>query len=163
VQQFGAPDEVSARPTSPFVYHFLGDVNLFHGRVRGARAWIGDLAVDVEHATASTMSRPSYACPHEIAVDRHPNGGGIKVVVRDVRPFGDVVRIELERRNGTGQALARALWRIAARQGRARLSQAAQSAGVSRSPRVDSAGPVTAGGWRGSERFVMCTPPGYPD
>ena len=76
MQQFGAPDEVYAGPTSPFVNHFLGNVNLFHGRV--------------------------YARPHEIDVDRHSNGGGIEAVVRDVRPLGDVVRIELERRDGTG-------------------------------------------------------------
>ena len=38
VQQFGTPDEVYAGPASPFVYHFLGDVNLFHGRVREGRA-----------------------------------------------------------------------------------------------------------------------------
>ena len=32
-----------------------------------------------------------------------PNGGGIEAVVRDVRPLSpDMVRIELERRGGTG-------------------------------------------------------------
>jgi hypothetical protein len=45
---------------------------------------------------------PVYARPHDIDVDRHPNGGGIEAVVRGVRPLGDVVRIELERRDGTG-------------------------------------------------------------
>ena len=54
-------------------------------------------------STASTMSLAQvYARPHEIDVDRHPNGRGIEAVVRDVRPPGDVVRIELERRDGTG-------------------------------------------------------------
>ena len=40
--------------------------------------------------------------PRRDDVDRHPNGGGSEAVVRDVRPLGDVVRIELERRDGTG-------------------------------------------------------------
>ena len=48
-------------------------------------------------------------------------------------------------RGRRGQALARALWGVAARQGRAGLSQAVPSTGVSRKPR-DSTGPVTAGG-----------------
>ncbi len=33
VEQVGTPAEVYARPASPFVYDFLGDVNLFHARV----------------------------------------------------------------------------------------------------------------------------------
>jgi sulfate transport system ATP-binding protein len=103
VQQYGAPDEVYAGPASPFVYHFLGDVNLFHGRVRDGRAWIGDVAVDLEHLDGvDDVPAQVYARPHEIDVERHPNGGGIEAVVRDVRPLGDVVRIELERRDGTG-------------------------------------------------------------
>ena len=42
VEQIGSPQEVWDHPASPFVYGFLGDVNLFHGRahegeVRSAR------------------------------------------------------------------------------------------------------------------------------
>lgn len=32
VEQIGSPQEVWDHPASPFVYGFLGDVNLFHGR-----------------------------------------------------------------------------------------------------------------------------------
>jgi len=32
VEQVGSPQEVWDHPASPFVYGFLGDVNLFHGR-----------------------------------------------------------------------------------------------------------------------------------
>jgi sulfate transport system ATP-binding protein len=32
IEQVGAPDEVYHHPTNPFVYNFLGNVNLFHGR-----------------------------------------------------------------------------------------------------------------------------------
>jgi hypothetical protein len=78
-------------------------VNLFHGRVREGRAWIGDIAVDLEHLEGvDDVPAPVCARPHEIDIDRHPNGGGIEVVVRDVRPLGDVVRIELKRPDGTG-------------------------------------------------------------
>ena len=44
IEQFGTPDEVYDHPATPFVYQFLGDVNLFHGRVHEGRAVIGQLA-----------------------------------------------------------------------------------------------------------------------
>ena len=37
IEQDGAPDEVYDHPATPFVLQFLGDVNLFHGRLRPAR------------------------------------------------------------------------------------------------------------------------------
>lgn len=33
IEQMGTPEEVYENPASPFVYDFLGNVNLFHGRV----------------------------------------------------------------------------------------------------------------------------------
>ena len=33
IEQVGSPDEVYHRPITPFVYNFLGNVNLFHGRI----------------------------------------------------------------------------------------------------------------------------------
>src|SRR6185437_8756472 len=33
VEQVGTPEEVYENPANPFVYHFLGDVNVFHGRI----------------------------------------------------------------------------------------------------------------------------------
>jgi sulfate transport system ATP-binding protein len=40
VEQIGSPDEVYSSPASPFVYQFLGNVNVFHSR-HGAWAEIG--------------------------------------------------------------------------------------------------------------------------
>ena len=40
IEQIGTPDEVYEQPASPFVYEFLGKVNLFHGRLHHGRAWI---------------------------------------------------------------------------------------------------------------------------
>ena len=41
VEQSGTPEEVYERPATPFVYGFLGDVNLFHGRIHRGRVNIG--------------------------------------------------------------------------------------------------------------------------
>jgi sulfate transport system ATP-binding protein len=41
IEQIGSPDEVYSSPASPFVYQFLGNVNVFHSRVHGAWAEVG--------------------------------------------------------------------------------------------------------------------------
>lgn len=41
VEQIGSPDEVYDHPATPFVYGFLGNVNLFHGRVEGESIQVG--------------------------------------------------------------------------------------------------------------------------
>ncbi|MGQ0658232.1 MAG: sulfate/molybdate ABC transporter ATP-binding protein [Chromatiales bacterium] len=104
LEQVGTPDDVYDHPASPFVYHFLGDVNLFHGRVHAGRAHIDDLEVelDTQHQADDTPAL-LYVRPHEIEVVRETNGrGGIEAVVRDVRRFGSSVRLELERADGNG-------------------------------------------------------------
>src|SRR5437773_195284 len=35
IEQIGSPEEVYNQPATPFVYNFLGNVNLFHGRIDG--------------------------------------------------------------------------------------------------------------------------------
>ena len=95
MQQFGTPDEVYAEPASPFVYHFPGDVNLFHGRVREGRAWIGTSRSIWSTSMALTMSPPrsmrvparpmSIAIPKAVASKRW----SVTVVVT-LRPFDGV-------------------------------------------------------------------------
>jgi sulfate/thiosulfate transport system ATP-binding protein len=41
IEQSGTPEEVYDRPATPFVYGFLGDVNLFHGRLDRGQVSIG--------------------------------------------------------------------------------------------------------------------------
>ena len=42
IEQQGTPQEVWEHPASPFVYDFLGDVNLFHGRASGGQMQMGN-------------------------------------------------------------------------------------------------------------------------
>ncbi|MGH9895334.1 MAG: sulfate/molybdate ABC transporter ATP-binding protein, partial [bacterium] len=46
VEQSGTPEDVYQHPTTPFVYGFLGDVNLFHGRIHQGKVSIGDGELD---------------------------------------------------------------------------------------------------------------------
>ena len=57
IEQDASPVEVFERPASPFVMNFLGNVNIFHGRVEKGRALLGPLAVDYpEHAAAESAA-----------------------------------------------------------------------------------------------------------
>ncbi len=107
IEQIGTPDEVYEHPASPFVYEFLGKVNLFHGRLHRGRAWIGGIEVDApEHIEAEELSAVAYVRPHDIHVDREINGdGAIAARVSHILSVGPVVRLELMRDNGENEEL----------------------------------------------------------
>ena len=73
IEQIGTPVEVYDNPVSPFVYEFLGDVNLFHER--GAI---------------------SYVRPHELGITANAESG-FAATIRYVASTGPTVRLELER------------------------------------------------------------------
>jgi sulfate transport system ATP-binding protein len=104
VEQIGTPDEVYDHPATPFVYQFLGDVNLFHGRVHGEHARIGDAEIQLsDQVHVSGENAIFYARPHEIGILPRAEGvSGIGAHILDIRRFGGLVRIELERQDGGG-------------------------------------------------------------
>jgi len=100
----GTPEEIYEHPANPFVYHFLGKVNLFHGRVHGGRVQIGSVELDApEHAEVKDAPAVGYARSHEIELDRIPGDPAtIEAVVSSVHAVGSVVRLELMRQDGGG-------------------------------------------------------------
>ncbi len=92
--------------TVSFVDREIGDVNLFHGRIDGGWAKIGEANIHLpeQGLDQSSESALFFVRPHEIKVSR-TNGNGIKGIsayVRDIRRYGAVVRLELERIDGDG-------------------------------------------------------------
>ena len=98
IEQVGSPDDVYNHPASPFVYNFLGNVNLFHGRVEEDKTYIHE--VETGHVV--------YVRPHLLDIARLPNGGshfrarikhinaaGPLVKVEAIAEWGDPVRVEL--------------------------------------------------------------------
>jgi sulfate transport system ATP-binding protein len=82
IEQIGSPDEVYAKPASPFVYQFIGDVNLFHSREHAA--W-----------TAQTGEAVAFVRPHDIDISRVPQDDtALAAQVKIVRALGSVVRLE---------------------------------------------------------------------
>jgi sulfate transport system ATP-binding protein len=106
VEQIGTPDEVYERPASPFVYEFLGHVNLFHGRVHRGRAWIGDIEVEApEHAEAEEQEAVAYVRPHDIEIERVAGSdAALRARVTHVLSIGPSVRLELVLEGGAQRA-----------------------------------------------------------
>lgn len=97
IEQIGTPDAVYEQPANPFVYEFLGHVNLFHGRIHRGRAIISDIEIEApEHAEAENMAAIAYVRPHDIEVDRVKNGeSALAAHIIHIVSIGPVVRLEL--------------------------------------------------------------------
>src|SRR5688572_19368806 len=101
IEQDATPEEVVDKPATPFVVNFLGQVNIFHGRVQGGTALLGPLAVPYpEHPHAEPRNAAGYARPHELDILREDEGGGLWATVTDVRIAGAVVKIEADGDDG---------------------------------------------------------------
>ena len=46
IEQIGTPDEVYGKPATSFVFKFLGNVNLFHGRIDNGMTYIQQTETD---------------------------------------------------------------------------------------------------------------------
>jgi len=99
VEQIGTPEEVYDHPASPFVYSFLGTVNVFHGRAGGGQVHLGPVSIESpEHAGAEEAPAVAYARPHEIEIERFSPGlAGIPVQLNRLLLVGPLARLELER------------------------------------------------------------------
>lgn len=99
VEQEGTPEEVYDKPANPFVFNFLGNVNLFHGRIHGGTARIADISVDLPgHENADGAAVVAYVRPYDIEISRSRQGKEeIEAVVRHIQGAGAVARFELER------------------------------------------------------------------
>ncbi|MBI3802670.1 MAG: sulfate/molybdate ABC transporter ATP-binding protein [Nitrospirae bacterium] len=104
IEQVGTPEEVYDHPANPFVYNFLGNVNLFHGRVDAGRIQIGPIEIDApEHAAVQDAPAVAYVRPHDIEIKRHRNGQpAIAATIRHIHRVGSVVRLQLHRQDTGG-------------------------------------------------------------
>jgi len=97
IQQIGTPQEVYDQPVNAFVYQFLGNVNLFHGRMDGAKALLGATQLPVPaHGEGWFGAGVAYARPHEIELFRPRQGElGIAARVEHLLAVGPIVRVDL--------------------------------------------------------------------
>ncbi|WP_148714192.1 sulfate/molybdate ABC transporter ATP-binding protein [Chitinolyticbacter meiyuanensis] len=93
IEQSGTPAEVYDAPASPFVYQFLGDVNLFHSRVHDGWAEVGGTRFAAPEAGDKAVI---YVRPHEIDLARSASSDALAGVVTHVRLLGATVRLEVK-------------------------------------------------------------------
>ena len=98
VEQIGTPEDVYNHPASPFVYGFLGYVNLFHGRVDQGILNTGGASLTVSNLTeADQLETVGYVRPHELDIDHYtPGAEGIVAQLNRAHAIGPLAQLELE-------------------------------------------------------------------
>ena len=97
IEQVGTPDEVFHKPANEFVMDFLGNVNLFHGRVEG-----GQVVLGAGKQTGTAKKPRLFVRPHDLDIHNAvPEGKeALKAKVNRVQSAGPLVKIELENEAG---------------------------------------------------------------
>ena len=99
IVQDGTPQEVYDHPVNSFVYDFLGNVNLFHGRSHEGKVRIGNIDLtgsDSRHCDQTPVI--AYVRPHDVEISRSRSRDfDIPVRIVHISFTGPVVRIQLER------------------------------------------------------------------
>ncbi len=94
VEQVGTPQEVYDRPASPFVYQFLGNVNVLGGAPALATA-VGP------HGPVLVRDGQLYVRPHDIEVAPYvPGSSGLVAEVRAIHSAGPQARLTVEQLPG---------------------------------------------------------------
>ncbi|MBI5374124.1 MAG: sulfate ABC transporter ATP-binding protein [Candidatus Schekmanbacteria bacterium] len=97
IEQAGTPEDVYEKPSTPFVYNFLGNVNLFHSRVHEGQAKIGNISIDLpEYGEAINIPAVAYVRPYDIEVNRIRNHiDEMEAIVLRIQLTGATTRLEL--------------------------------------------------------------------
>ncbi|WP_342429657.1 sulfate/molybdate ABC transporter ATP-binding protein [Neobacillus sp. FSL H8-0543] len=105
IEQIGTPEEVYEHPNSPFVYNFLGNVNLFKGRLEKGKLRQGNFIVDApEFLGTENIEAVGYVRPHDISIELEQSTTSVAAGISHVHLVGAVVRLELIRKD-TGEFL----------------------------------------------------------
>jgi len=99
IEQQGSPQEVYDHPANAFVYNFLGNVNVFHGRLRDGKVLVGDHLIEAGKRIGHHEAEHGQAFirPHEIGISRIRSGkNDIVGFIRDIRLMGGQIGLELE-------------------------------------------------------------------
>lgn len=101
IEQVGTPEEVYDHPISPFVYDFLGNVNLFKGRLQNGQLTHAGFTIDLgEHDTITHEEAVGYVRPHDVVIEKQPTEGTVAATITHVHLVGPTVQIELKQVSG---------------------------------------------------------------
>ena len=102
IEQVGRPEEVFHNPASEFVMDFMGNVNLFRGRIESGKAVFGSLVMDSPKNTgAEGQEARLFVRPYDLDIHPHQNGSpGMRARVLRIHLAGPQVRVELRADSG---------------------------------------------------------------
>jgi sulfate transport system ATP-binding protein len=86
IEQAGTPDQVYEHPANPFVLNFLGNVNLFHGRLN--QPGVGQ--------QENNDNAVAYVRSHDIEIERSQvDATALRAEVKHIQKLGPAVRVTL--------------------------------------------------------------------
>ena len=96
IEQIGTPQAVFDSPSTAFVMDFLGNVNVFHGRVQSGRVSLGPFNLrydDYQHDEPRDAT--AYVRPHELSIDRSPSQSSLPGKIKQLNPAGSVLKVRV--------------------------------------------------------------------
>ncbi|MFJ7468723.1 sulfate/molybdate ABC transporter ATP-binding protein [Peribacillus frigoritolerans] len=98
IEQIGTPEEVYEHPENPFVYDFLGSVNLFKGNVHKGKLVTGN--VEMNAPGSEDGAGTGYVRAHNFIIEREPSEkDSIASIIDHIHTIGPIVRIEVIRQD----------------------------------------------------------------
>ncbi len=99
IEQIGSPEEVYDYPNSPFVYNFLGSVNLFRGRINRGKLIQGDFELEVpEYMNCDAKQAVGYVRPHDLEIETEKvSEDTVLATISHIHMVGPIVQVELKR------------------------------------------------------------------
>jgi len=94
IEQVGTPTEVFDHPATPFVMDFLGNVNVFQGRLENGEMHLGPFRMDYpEYTHSEARQATAYVRPHELELAREPaSSRSLAARVIQLNPAGSVLK-----------------------------------------------------------------------
>jgi sulfate transport system ATP-binding protein len=96
IEQIGTPQAVFDSPSTAFVMDFLGNVNVFHGRVQSGRVSLGPFNLrydDYQHDEPRDAT--AYVRPHELSIDRSPSQSSLPGKIKQLNPAGSMLKVRV--------------------------------------------------------------------
>jgi sulfate transport system ATP-binding protein len=98
IEQTGSPADIFEHPANPFVMDFLGNVNVFHGRVQSGHANVGGLDIAYpRYPHDESKPATAFIRSHELEIERvhHGSRPALKAKVVQVNPARPVVKVRV--------------------------------------------------------------------
>lgn len=109
IEQIGSPQDVYDHPANPFVYEFIGNVNLFKGRLDSGKILINgkEFALVKSSAPEGVQAGVAYVRPHDVQIHiDKPASGALEATVISSTFSGANSRVTLTRMDSGEQVHA---------------------------------------------------------